>query len=458
MAFVDKYPIVFERTGRSLGSIRRLLCVITCVDMELLDQCPESEKKKYTSLGAAMLITTVLSFFSAYIAVDYFFPQIDASGFSVSVQHLLAIVPSLIWMLIIFNLQRFVVAGNSRTSDADGAGVEELVTALPSIIMSIVIGMIVAIPLEVTIFKPEIDMALRMEQERDFLDNATKREEASRSIRLQSCTEFYRYQLKNELPLIRCLPRSNGEQVLLQPMADSGTTAAESPVDVKPDSATELSAGASEPVLPTGMPVATTATAVTDRQSVVEENQSVETVQRDPEPASILDALKAVAERASQDSDAARREEDVHRLGGGLVFRAEALFKHVPFFAYAVMLLIIFVQLTPVLIKMMAVKSPYDYLQEMQNRLVVAAGTIRVKEGDIYRYPFDPHYGGIEVNAVAVFDEFGQGKPVTLFHRADEVVEKMREKFSKENRELETQRLSEMERRYRRLNKLTRTP
>jgi hypothetical protein len=401
-----------------------------------------------------MLITTVLSFFSAYIAVDYFFPQIDASGFSVAVKYLLAIVPSLIWMLIIFNLQRFVVAGNSRTSDADGAGVEEVVTALPSIIMSIVIGMIVAIPLEVAIFKPEIDMALRMEQERDFLDNATKREEKSQSIRLQSCTEFYRYQLQNELPLIRCLPRSNGEQVLLQPVVDSGTDVAASAVEGEAGSPNETTAAAPGPTSQTVMPAAVPAAAVADGQPAVEESQPAETVQRDPEPASILDALKAVAERARQDSEGAHREEEIHRLGGGLVYRAEALFKQAPFFAYAVMLLIIFVQLTPVLIKMMAAKSPYDYLQEMQNRLIVAAGTAPDKDG---AYHFDRSYGGIEVNAVAVFDEFGQGKPVSLFHRADEVKQKIREKFSKENRELETQRLSEMERRYRRLEKLTRT-
>lgn len=459
MALIDKYPIVFERAGRSLGSVRRLLCVITCVDMELLDKSPDSEKKKYTSLGAAMLITTVLSFFSAYIAVDYFFPQIDASGFSIAVKYLLAIIPSLIWMLIIFNLQRFVVAGNSRTSDTDGAGVEEFVTALPSIVMSVVIGMIVAIPLEVAIFKPEIDMALRLEQERNFLENAKKREESGKSILIQSCTEFYRYQLQNELPLIRCLPRSNGEQVLLQPVSANDAAAAESDVDGQPVAAAEpgkeQAAASAEAGPPTVTPAIARPVTVVDGGSASDESQSAGVAQRDPEPASIIDALKAVEQRVKKDGDDARREEEIYRLGGGLVYRAEALFKEAaPFFAYAVMLLIIFVQLTPVLIKMMAAKSPYDYLQEMQNRLIVAAGTVPEKDGT---YHFDRSYGGIEVNAVAIFDEFGQGKPVTLFHRANEVEEMMRKKFNEENRQLEQRRLAETERRYRRLEKLTRT-
>ena len=68
MALIDKFTI--HDAERSIGTIKHMLCLITCVDMALLERAPESEKKKYTSLGVAMLLTTILSFFSAYIAIN----------------------------------------------------------------------------------------------------------------------------------------------------------------------------------------------------------------------------------------------------------------------------------------------------------------------------------------------------------------------------------------------------
>ncbi len=452
MAIIDKFTI-HEKAGRSLGMIKHMLCLITCVDMVLLERSPDSEKKKYISLGLAMLLTTVLSFFSAYIAINYIYPEIGESSFRTVVKHLLAIVPSLVWMLIIFNLQRFVLSGSSRTSDSDRVGFEELVRALPSIVMSIVIGMVVAIPLEVAIFKPEIDIYLRIDQERRFLNNEKVNELRSRSNRLQTCTEFYRYQLNQELPLIRCIPRSNGELVLLQPPppveASSTVTADPANQEQNPE-ATAVERGDT---------VAASATpSIADKPAESDKVSAQEPAQRDPEPGAMLDALSDMAKQTAADRDQAIRQEEIDKLGGGLVYRSSALFEHMPYFAYSVMLLIIFVQLTPVLIKMMSPKSTYDYLSDTQNRLIVAVG--RAAEEDETRrltYRFDRAYGGIEVNAVAVYDELGQGKPVTLYHRVDEVEKIIRDKFSESNKELEERRLAEMRQRYRRLEKLTST-
>lgn len=451
MALIEKFT-VHEKAEQSIGMVKRMLCLITCVDMSLLARSPESEKKKYTSLGVAMLITTLLSFFSAYIAIGYIFPEIKEIGLGTVARYSLGAFLSLIWMLIIFNLQRFVLSGNSRTSDSDRAGVEEVIRALPSIVMAVIIGVVVAIPLEVAIFKPEIDIYLKIEQERKFLAYADIIEERSLSVRQQTCTEFYRYQQAQELALIRCLPRSNGEVVLLQsapPEKQEATASAggESPGSaVPPDRAAPTTTVSNVSNVPSDTPQA----------PALADASTAESLNREPEPDSVREALDNIAKLSKQDTSELLRQEETDKLGGGLVFRAAALFKNFPFFAYSVMLIIVFVQLTPVLIKMMAAKSPYDYLKDMQNRLVAAVGCVPDEdEAGASRFDFDRSYGGIEIQAVAVYDSVGAGRPVTLYHGAKDIERIKLAQFAAENRELEQQRLAEMNIRYNRLKKLS---
>lgn len=449
MALIDK-STVHEKAEQSINDVKAFLCLITCVDTKLLAESTESERKKYTSLGVAMLITTLLSFFSAYIAYYYIFPEIKEFGFSTLAHYSRAISFSLIWMLIIFNLQRFVLSGDSRTSDSDRVGLGEVVRALPAIVMAILIGIVVAIPLEVAIFKPEIDIYLKKEQERKFLAAAETIEQRSLSARQQACAEFYRYQQAQGLPLIRCLPRSNGEVVLLQTASSTKQEATEIPASDRPASV--------EAPDPASAPAATSAAGSTfpsaDTESATVVQASAPKIDnREPELDSIREALDNIAKQARQDSLELLRQEEIDQLGGGLVFRAAALFKNFPFFAYSVMLIIVFVQLTPVLIKMMAAKSPYDYQSEMQNRLIAAAGRVASEDDSLYH--LDRRFGGIEINAVAVYGRHGEGKPVTLYHGANEIESIKREQFAAENRKLEQQRLAVMKRRFSRLEKLT---
>ncbi len=206
--------------------------------------------------------------------------------------------------------------------------------------------------------------------------------------------------------------------------------------------------------MPPSPPGITQPSAPTAAQS----SQLAQTIEREPEPASIRELLDLVISLDDSDKKESEQQEAVNRLGGGLAYRASALFEHVPYFAYSFTLLIIFVQLTPVLIKLMSAKSAYDYLQDMLNRLVVAGGGLPPGMAETYRVAeADPAYGGIEVNAVAVYDENGQGKPLTLYHRATEVDERYQQLYKEKMRADERRRQIEMDKRYRRFQTLVAT-
>jgi len=112
---------------------------------KLLKQFP-SEHSKYSGLGAVLLATFVLATLSAGYAVYTVFGNwLWTIGFAI------------IWGLIIFNFDRFLVStmrkyGVSRR--------KQIMIALPRIALALLIGVVIARPLEMKIFEKEINVKM----------------------------------------------------------------------------------------------------------------------------------------------------------------------------------------------------------------------------------------------------------------------------------------------------------
>jgi len=112
---------------------------------KLLKQFP-SEHTKYSGLGAVLLATFVLATISAGYAVYTVFGNwLWTIGFAI------------IWGLIIFNFDRFLVStmrkyGVSRR--------KQLMMAIPRIALALLIGVVIARPLEMKIFEKEINVKM----------------------------------------------------------------------------------------------------------------------------------------------------------------------------------------------------------------------------------------------------------------------------------------------------------
>jgi hypothetical protein len=399
MSIHEQHPDLQLSTGKSLGWLQRALCLITCVDLDLLEKSPAWERKKYVSLGAAMLVTTLLAFVSGYLAFDYLFPVIDNSDLSLWFKRSIAIVAALIWMLVIFNLQRFVIAGDGNTADRDQSGPGDFLRALPAILAATVMGIAVAIPLELWLFEDEITV-FQLEQGQGARMVGGHRPFFEESL-TEECGKFYRHQLQQQTVLLRCLPRSANEKHPLSGARVQATTDPGAPSDA----------------------------------SLVAEPDRVKT------------ALRRVAELQRNEELIRERQHKMLSLEQSLTHRAGMLFEQMPYFAYAVLFVVIFMQLTPVLIKMMSAKSPYDYLRDMTNRLSAASGS---NDGT-----FNRARGGIEIDALAIFDQQGNAKKITLYHHAVEVEDLVQQQIRADSQQLAAERLQEMRRRYARLEALT---
>ena len=119
-------------------------------DISLLKKCP-SETSKYTGIGATIFFTGLFAALSGAYALYTVFDSVwIAAAFG------------LLWGLLIFNLDRFIVSSMRK----EGKFGRELRMASPRILLAILISVVIAKPLELKIFEKEIQPELVvMEQE-----------------------------------------------------------------------------------------------------------------------------------------------------------------------------------------------------------------------------------------------------------------------------------------------------
>ncbi|HTH57796.1 MAG TPA: DUF4407 domain-containing protein [Cyclobacteriaceae bacterium] len=119
-------------------------------DAQLLERCP-SEKSKYVGIGGTVFFTGLFAAMAAAYAL-----------FTVFDNYFIAVSLGMIWGLMIFNLDRFIVSSMRKEEKVW----REVFTALPRILLAVIISLVIAKPIELKIFAKEIEPELvAMEQE-----------------------------------------------------------------------------------------------------------------------------------------------------------------------------------------------------------------------------------------------------------------------------------------------------
>lgn len=131
-----------------------LLC--SGADKTLLEGCSEGEQTKYIGIGATVFFTAVMAFIaSSYALFTVFDNPYIAMGFGV------------VWGILIFNLDRFIVS-TIRKRERFWS---EFLQASPRIILAVIIAIVISKPLEIKIFEKEINTVLLKEKNAMALNN-----------------------------------------------------------------------------------------------------------------------------------------------------------------------------------------------------------------------------------------------------------------------------------------------
>ncbi len=130
--------------NNKMNWLQKFLLVCSGGNVHILRKSP-SEWTKFAGIGGIVLFTAVFATLSAGYAMFTVFDNLWISiGFSV------------LWGLMIFNLDRYIVSSIKKT----GTWWNQLVMAIPRLILAIFLGIIISKPLELKIFEKEVNKQL----------------------------------------------------------------------------------------------------------------------------------------------------------------------------------------------------------------------------------------------------------------------------------------------------------
>lgn len=137
--------------AKKAGPGTRFLWWCAGADAEILKYSSYSDHVKYAGIGGVVLATGFLAALSMGFAMHTIFRDDSGNGiWYVSIPIAIA------WSLIVFNLDRFIVSSTGKGDGESSISGKEFLNALPRLLMATLLGITIAAPLETVIFDTEI--------------------------------------------------------------------------------------------------------------------------------------------------------------------------------------------------------------------------------------------------------------------------------------------------------------
>lgn len=332
----------------------RLFWKAAGADRYILEKSTYGDQIKYVCLGGIIIATGVMAAIAGgYAFYTIFAPKGNAIDSFKVVQGiesnydpthiptaLISIVFGIIWGAIIFNIDRFIVTSTGKGDGTEAITKKELIGALPRIIMGAIIALTISKPVEIRMFKTEIDVALHAKQIKQEQLYKTEIEKVANS-------EIEKKQL-----II-------GAQLARIARLDSISTVR------KADIAYENSHG--------GCSVK----CIEFKNQLAANQAEVLAIKSDPEFIKVkkdLDNLETEKQKKLKESGKVAAGLD------GLLERIKLAHEEAGWvISLFVTLLFMTIELTPIFFKLMLIKSPYDYMEENIKELIKADKGIEIK-------------------------------------------------------------------------------
>ncbi|ESU21674.1 hypothetical protein FCR2A7T_01290 [Flavobacterium cauense R2A-7] len=129
--------------------LKRFFILCSGADKDLIYSCSNGEQNKYAGIGATVFFTAVMAFIASAYALFTVFDSVYP-----------ALLFGIVWGLLIFNLDRFIVSTIRKRENFWG----ELIQASPRIVLAMIIAVVISKPLEIKIFEKEINTVLLKEK------------------------------------------------------------------------------------------------------------------------------------------------------------------------------------------------------------------------------------------------------------------------------------------------------
>ncbi len=312
-----------------MPTLKSFLIQCSGVDVPTLQKCP-SDENKYVGIGATILFTAILAFCSAAYALHTVFDSV-----------LMAILFGLVWGLMIFNLDRYIVGSMKKY----GRVWSDLGVALPRLAMAVLLALVISKPLELKIFEKEIEAELIvMEQE------VLKNQEDRVSDRYQPLIDQHQIELVALQSSIvdKTTQRDQLEMMAIQEADGTGGSRNRNLGPIYKAKKAEANKSSVE-----------LATLITQNQPLIDAKiQEIEQL------------------RSTRQSDVDHLDRSAY---GGMAARMDALSRlsagsqAIAFASIFITLLFIAIETAPIFVKLIAHRSPYDYLIDEKEHVFAMA-------------------------------------------------------------------------------------
>jgi hypothetical protein len=172
-------------------------------DAYFLSRSPMQDRVKYAGIGGIVLCTGVLAAFSGGFAFHTIFgpkgEALEISALTTLTDTISSVIFGLLWGLVIFNLDRFIISSTGKGDGTDEITPREWRQAFPRILIAVILGFAISAPLEIQILKSEIDAELQKYQTnfRQELDQATLKVENKKRAELEKSKDEFDFKISN---------------------------------------------------------------------------------------------------------------------------------------------------------------------------------------------------------------------------------------------------------------------
>ncbi|WP_292008510.1 DUF4407 domain-containing protein [Chryseobacterium sp.] len=141
---MEKKQQTINQVNHSMNWFQQFLMICSGANIHILRKTP-SEWNKFSGIGGIVLFTAIFATLSAgYAMYTVFDDTIISVGFGI------------LWGLMIFNLDRYIVSSIKKT----GTWWNQILMAIPRLILATFLGIIISKPLELKIFEKEVNKQL----------------------------------------------------------------------------------------------------------------------------------------------------------------------------------------------------------------------------------------------------------------------------------------------------------
>ena len=316
-------------------------------DKYILERATYSDQVKYMCLGGIVVATGAMAGLAGgYAFYTIFSPKGSALVEEIHIQTaIFSIIFGLIWGLMIFNIDRFIVTSTGKGDETEKITWDEFKSAIPRLIMGTIIALTISKPIEIRMFQSEINVKLKekqIEQQQIYIVK-TKENFQSELDRNAKDLEKFEKEIDEKIERHKFLESQYIEEARIVTVGPRAL-ALKSQMD-KVDKEIRQ-----------------------DKQ-----NSEYLKLQKDKEGIEArLDEALGVSQKMADGLDGLlARINLAHEVAGIWI----SLF---------ITLLFLSIELTPILFKLMLTKTPYDYLSENRDDLIRAENGIEVRY-DFYK-------------------------------------------------------------------------